>query len=118
MVQTKVLLFMVLLCNASFAKSPLHKFFRVTQAALIAGQSLDCASSWGKYELNPILRSHDGTFGARGLSLKMGITAGTIAAEWFIKRKSAKAETFLIPLNLSVTGLFAGQAVHNWSLKP
>jgi hypothetical protein len=108
----------VLFCVAAHAESHLHKIFRATQAALLAGQSLDCASSWGKYELNPMLRSADGRFGGRGLSFKLGIAAGSLLAERLIVRRYPKAETFLIPLNLAGSGLFVGQAVHNWRVKP
>lgn len=46
--------------------------------AMAAASAMDAATSWGKPEGNSLLASTDGTFGAKGMSIKVGVAAGTV----------------------------------------
>lgn len=83
--------------------------------ALLAATSLDAASSWGKYEGNPLLRSGNGTFGAQGVSLKFAI-AGAMLAPQLLFRKNRRATKFFTIANFAQAGMFTGIAVRNFGI--
>lgn len=85
-----------------------------SQATLITGQALDVASSWRQREANPLMRSADGRFGAKGLVIKAGFVVGLIAfEEWAVRRWPETAKVFRW-VNFGAGGLGAGVAVCNW----
>ena len=83
--------------------------------ALVAATSMDAASSWGKYETNPILASANGRFGAKGVSIKAGVAAGTIVSEILLRKHNDLKTKFVIG-NLAETALFSTAAVHNFGV--
>ncbi|HXE15365.1 MAG TPA: hypothetical protein VN633_24785 [Bryobacteraceae bacterium] len=91
------------------------KVWIASTVALLAATSLDAASSWGKYEGNPLLRSSNGTFGAQGVSLKFAI-AGAMLAPQLLFRKNRRATKFFTITNFAQAGMFTGIAVHNFGI--
>jgi hypothetical protein len=72
--------------------------FEISLAGAIAA---DTASSWGCYEANPLLRSSDGRFGAKGAAIKVGISGGGLLLAHFLHRKYPKLEN---PLTFAFGG--------------
>lgn len=65
---------------------------RAFEISLIGGVAADSMSSWGCFESNPLLRSADGRFGARGLVIKAGISGGGLLVAHLLHRKFPKLE--------------------------
>jgi len=63
-----------------------RKLYKASIPAVVAGSTADIATSWGRGELNPLLRGAQGTFGARGLALKSALVGGSTLAGWIIAR--------------------------------
>lgn len=84
--------------------------------ALAAANAMDAHSSWGKRERNVALRNGEGTFGARGAGVKLGIVAGAL----LVQRLAADKEPQLLPtftyMNYAMSAAFAGTAAHNYRL--
>lgn len=80
--------------------------------AMAAARGMDAASSWGKWEGNPLLASRDGTFGAKGMSIKAGIAAGVIVPEILLRKHKNLKPKFAIG-NFAEAALFGGVAIHN-----
>ncbi len=78
----------------------------------IAGTSFDAGTSWGKREGNPLLASSDGTFGARGLSIKAALAAIVIVPQICLRKHKELKGIFVIG-NFGEAAIFAGTAVHN-----
>lgn len=81
-----------------------------------AATSLDAASSWGRMEANPILRSADGRFGAQGLSIKLGIFAGMELAKWKLARRYPRSK-LVRAISLAPAAAFGGVAARNWRVQ-
>lgn len=94
-----------------------------SQASLAAANVLDVHSSWGKYELNPVLKSSDGRFGTKGVLLKAAIVGGLVGYQHLVyhkilrkeedKKRFIKAATIA---NFCLTGVFTGVAIHNYQI--
>lgn len=80
--------------------------------AAIAATSADAATSWGKREGNGLLASSDGTFGTRGLSIKMGLAAAAIMPQILFRKHKDLKGAFAIG-NFGEAAIFTGVAVHN-----
>lgn len=88
-----------------------------SMVAVFAASGFDAGTSWGKFESNPLLASPNGRFGAKGLSIKLGIGAALVAPQLlFHKHKQVRTE-FTIT-NLATAGVFTGVAVHNLGIAP
>jgi hypothetical protein len=87
-------------------------------AALSTANALDMHSSWGRRELNPMLASSDGRFGARGAALKLGIQATLFGLEYVITRRHPGRRTYrvLSILNFGAAGVAGATAIHNYTL--
>ncbi len=83
--------------------------------AMLAATSMDAGSSWGKREGNPLLASSDGTFGPKGLSIKMGIAAGVIVPELLLRHHKDLKSKFAIG-NFAEATIFSGVAIHNFGI--
>jgi hypothetical protein len=86
--------------------------WRVSMAAFVTATALDAATSVGKYESNPLLRSADGKFGMKGMAIKGGI-AGAVLAPQIAYRDHRELHSKFAILNFIETGFFAGLAIHN-----
>ncbi len=87
-----------------------NRIWRVSLMAIAAAQTADVATSWGKYESNPLLANGRGRFGWKSLAIKPA-TSSWLAVEWlpFMKRHRRLAAA----VNFSVAGLVGWQAWRN-----
>ncbi|MCP5109676.1 MAG: hypothetical protein GY953_02450, partial [bacterium] len=53
---------------------------------MVGASAVDAHSSWGRPELNPLLASGSGRFGAKGIALKAGIAGGVAVAHYFLMK--------------------------------
>lgn len=83
--------------------------------AMTAATGMDAGSSWGKREGNSLLASSDGTFGAKGLSIKAGVAAGIILPELLLHHHKDLKSKFAIG-NFVEAALFSRVAIHNMGI--
>lgn len=91
------------------------KLWIVSSLALLAATSLDAGSSWGKYEANPLLRSSDGRFGARGVSIKFAMAGAALAPQFLLHRNHTATRLFTV-VNFAQAGMYSGIAIHNFGI--
>jgi hypothetical protein len=98
--------------------NPAHtsKLWTASCFLLVAGTSLDVASSWGKYEANPLLRSSDGRFGAKGLSLKLAITGAILVPQYMMRNNPTVRKLFTFT-NFAQAGMYTGIAARNFTIE-
>ncbi len=89
-----------------------HAVWRISQALLIGANTADIASSWGKYEANPLLRTGQ-RFGYGAMAIKLGVLAGSLTAQHFVVRKSPRQVPFLTSANLAGTAVLSVVAARN-----
>ena len=82
---------------------------------MAAASVADAATSMGKGELNPALRSPDQRFGARGIEIKSGIVAGTLLTGWLATRKHSRAPA--VVANFATAAVYGATALHNTKVK-
>jgi len=98
--------------------APKRLLWKVSLGALVAAQIMDTNSSWGYRELNPILRSPSGAFGAKAVGIKGGMTAATGLAQWRALRNRPWASTALYTvMNFAGAALTAGIAGRNYAIR-
>jgi hypothetical protein len=81
------------------------------------GVGLDVASSWGKLEGTAIYRSPDGTCGARGVALRIGIWGVSVAVQKRLckpKHKGRRLCKVMQVMNVAVGARGSIQAARNW----
>jgi hypothetical protein len=93
------------------------RVWKLSLLALAGATSADALSSWGKQEGNPLLRSSNGTFGLRGLTIKSGLTGGSFITQYMMRNNPKAQKTFTV-LNFAETAMFIALAVHNFSISP
>lgn len=79
----------------------------------LAATSADAASSWGRVELNPVLRSADGRFGAKGAAIKGTFALGVELVKWRLAKRHPR-ERWVRALSLGPAAAFGGVAARNW----
>jgi hypothetical protein len=94
------------------ASTPTPKLWKFSVAALAGATSFDAASSWGKYELNPVLQSPQSTFGARGTLIKVGLAGASIGLQYAFRHHPGVLKAGSI-LNFIQAGVYTGVAAHN-----
>lgn len=104
-------LLLVFLALPTFAQDRAWKL-SVTSVAVSA--TLDAQSSWGGYEMNPIVGR--GQFGARQAATSLSITAGVIALEYLVLRKHPQHKRLLTWTNFAIAGVRTGTAIRNYRL--
>lgn len=100
-------------------------FWRMSQVALVAGSAIDAHSSYGKRELNPILKGADGRFDGRSIMIKSAITGGLILWQEIQIRTISKGKPhdqkalmkFNGVVNSAMAGVFIGVARRNYGIK-
>jgi hypothetical protein len=97
-------------------QSSMHRW-KLSVAPVFASQALDVASSYRMRELNPMLASSDGSFGAKGAGIKLGATAGLLGVEYLIVRKYPRSARAFTKINWSVSIVTTGFAAHNFSIR-
>ncbi len=83
-------------------------------AAFCAASIVDVHSSWGKPEINPLLRGPNGLFGARAVPIKFGIVGASTAVQWLILRKHPALAKTLAGTNIGGAAVTAGLAARNY----
>lgn len=93
----------------------INKIWTASLAALLGGTAMDAASSWGKSETNPLLRSANGTFGMRGFMIKGGLAGALIAPE-ILMRDNQEAKKKFAVVNFIAAGVFSAVVFHNLTI--
>ena len=96
-------------------RGTIDKIWTASIAALLGGTAMDAASSWGKAETNPILRSANGTFGMQGLLIKGGLAGAVIAPEILMRNNPEAKKKFAI-VNFIAAGVFSAVVFHNLTI--
>src|ERR1035438_3525461 len=71
-----------------------QKLWRASVAALAVVNAMDVESSWHKHELNSTLAGTNGTFGAQGALLKLGMQGGLVGIEYLLTRRHPSARIY------------------------
>lgn len=90
----------------------LNHLWIASMLAMAAASGMDAGTSWGKLESNSLLASPDGRFGARGVSIKVGIAAGVIIPQILLRRHKDLRMPFSVG-NFAQAAIFGGIAIHN-----
>ncbi len=129
----KTLVFALAACfafqSAAFAQQPIRfdspddsprkgrtGWWKLSLLVAASAAVADSHSSWGRLELNPALRSSNGRFGVRGVSVKALIMGGSIGAQYVLLRKNPKAEKYGIMTNMLMAGVLGTAAVANYRM--
>ena len=91
--------------------------WKISMAAMIGATAFDAATSMGKHESNPLLRSSDGSFGAKGIAIKGGLAGLALAPQFFLRKHKEFRKAF-ITANFIDTGIFMTVATHNLGIGP
>jgi len=106
-----------LLCCTGIARGQDRPLYWASVAVLTAANVADVHSSWGKFEVNPLLRSADGRFGVRGAVVKSGISAGTLTVQALVLRRWPHARKAASIANFVAAGVVCWVAVRNYQLQ-
>ena len=85
--------------------------------ALTAASFADVGSSWGKREGNGLLRSADGTFGAKGFGIKMGMVGGMLFGQHMLVKKNPNMANVLSFTNYGMAGVKTAVAMRNYQIE-
>lgn len=94
-----------------------RRWWLTSVAALVGANAADVASSYGRQEANPLLRSGAGRFNARSAGIKIGIVGGVLALQSFALRKAPEAHRTLAITNFAGAGAMAAIAAKNWQTR-
>jgi hypothetical protein len=94
-----------------------NRLWKVSLAVLGAVTVADVHSSLGRQEANPLLRSHNGQFSARGVSIKAAIVGTTIGVQYLLLRKNPDAAGAAAYTNFAIAGATGAVAGRNYMLK-
>lgn len=102
--------------EAQAGKKLWRNLLKVSNYVSVGVNVLDVHSSWGRFEVNPILANSQGQFGTKGVAIK-----GAVLSGWFIvQRRFNKAgrhdKTYTIT-NFATSALIGGVVVHNYRSK-
>jgi hypothetical protein len=89
-----------------------NRVWIASMLAMVAASALDAGTAWGKRERNGLLASSDGTFGAKGVSIKVA-AGGAIIIPEILFRKSKHLRTKFTVGNFAEAAVFTGIAIHN-----
>jgi hypothetical protein len=92
--------------------------WRYSVATVCLANVLDAQSSWGKYELNRGLAGRQGTFGPRGVLLKLSIQAFTLGVERLVlsHRPSGRLHRFFAAVNFADAAATGSVAARNYMI--
>lgn len=90
----------------------INRIWIASMISLVAASGFDAGTSWGKYESNGLLASSDGTFGAKGLSIKAGVAAAIIVPQVLLRKHKDLHGKFAVG-NFGGAAIFTGVAIHN-----
>ncbi len=112
-----ILLLAGLVPAATAAEKPSrwHTAWRVSQVLLAGADVADLASSWGKSEANPLVRTGS-RFSYGSLAIKLGVMAGGLAAQSYAAHKNPRQVRLYTAANLAAIGVFSAVAAHNMNV--
>jgi hypothetical protein len=92
--------------------------WRASLTSLAVANALDTHSSWGKYELNPVLAGPSHRFGRDGALLKLALQGGLMGAEYLLTRgrSSSKLYRALSFINFGAAASIGATAIHNYNM--
>lgn len=100
------------LASAADGASRWHTIWHVGQALLVAGNTADIATSWGKYETNPLLRTGS-QFGYSSAAIKLGMMVGGLTLQHYVARKHPDRIPYFACADLALAGVLGIVATHN-----
>lgn len=103
--------------NRPVKESKWKKAWKWSAAALMAGNAMDVASSYGYQETNGVLRSGNGQLNQRGTAIKFGVMAGALVGQYYLLKQNPEMEKPLAITNFAVGAAFSGIAVRNWKVR-
>jgi hypothetical protein len=109
------LVFIALILPAASAadhSSRWRAVWRVSQALLSGAEAADAASSWGKNEANPLMRSGQ-RFGYGSLAIKLGALSAGLAAQHYILHKAPHETKLFAVANLAAAATLSVVAARN-----
>jgi hypothetical protein len=89
------------------------KLWWASVAAVVAGSAVDAHSSWGRQELNPLLRGAGGEFGMKAVAIKAAITGGVVGVQYLLLKKNPGGARHAAIANFAMAGVFGGVAYYN-----
>lgn len=94
-----------------------NKLWKWSAAALVAGSTMDVASSYGYAEANGMLRSGSGQLQARGTAIKFGVLGAALVGQHYLRQRHPEMEKPLAITNFAVGAAYSGVAVRNWRVR-
>lgn len=98
-------------------ESKWKKVWKWSAAALMAGNAMDVASSYGYQEANGFLRSGNGQLSQRGTAIKFGVMAGALLGQHYLMKNNPEMAKPLAITNFAVGAAYTGIAVRNWRVR-
>jgi hypothetical protein len=98
--------------SAADRSSRWRAVWHVSQSLLVAGNTADIATSWGKYETNPLLRTGS-RFSYGSMAIKLGMMMGGLTVQHYVARKFPNRIPYFASANLALTGVLGIVAAHN-----
>jgi len=74
-------------------------------------------SSMGRPEANGFLRSNDGRFSGRGVTLKSLVIGGALTGQWLMLRRNPHAAGYAAGMNFAMSTLTGAVVVRNHMVK-
>lgn len=93
------------------------KLWMWSTVAVVAASFADSHSSWGKLESNGLLKSSNGTFGAKGFGLKMGMVGGILLGQKLMVDAKPGLAPAMTWLNFGTAGLKTAVAARNYGIE-
>ncbi len=93
------------------------KVWQWSAAALVAGSTMDVASSYGYAEANGMLRSGSGQLQGRGTAIKFGVLGAALIGQHYLLRKNPELQKPLAITNFAIGAAYSGVAVRNWRVR-
>lgn len=94
-------------------RRPHGRLWRWSVVAYSGAVAADAASSWGRPELNPVLRGADGRFDGRSMLVKGALSGGWLLIQWGAVRANPKLERVFSRINFVAAGATGAVAVRN-----
>ena len=93
------------------------KLWKISAAVLASVTIADVQSSVGRYEANPLLRSHDGRFGNRGMALKGALVGAALGTQWLVLKKNPQASAYAATANFAAAAVTGAVVARNHTIK-
>jgi len=92
----------------------LHRAYLASLLMVAGGNGMDIASSYGKRELNPLLKGANGTFDMSSVGRKAAIASALALPQLYLVRRSAHRMKALTVANFVVGVALMGVSAHNF----